>query len=140
VLRLSLGFPFETSTAIIRLILAGTLDRYPDLQLVLMHGGGTVPFLAGRLDAYSREANLPRAPSAYLRNVYVDGLVYHAAALRCAIEVIGIDRVLFGTDHPFGIDSMRAQSEALKRTLRHDEERALGQVNAARLFGVAVPA
>ena len=49
-LFLALGFTFETTAAVARLILSGALDELPNLKLLLAHGGGTLPFLAGRLD------------------------------------------------------------------------------------------
>lgn len=45
------GFPFETTVAIGRMILSGVLDKFPNLKLLLAHGGGCLPFLAGRLDS-----------------------------------------------------------------------------------------
>lgn len=71
----SSGFPFETTVAISRLILAGMLDRYPGLKLLLAHAGGTLPFLAGRLDScvstdlgeyHFSICDLPRRPASSL--------------------------------------------------------------------------
>lgn len=81
-LHLALGFPFETTTMIARLVLSGVLERFPKLMLLLAHSGGTLPFLAGRLDACVKAdsvmANkLPKAPSEYLQQIYYDALSYH---------------------------------------------------------------
>lgn len=105
---LALGFTFETTAAVTRLILGGVLERHPRLQLILAHTGGTLPFLAGRLDTCTRvdkgsTRNLARPFSDYLRMMYFDGVGYHAPAIRCAIDLVGSDRIMFGTDHPFGI-------------------------------------
>jgi aminocarboxymuconate-semialdehyde decarboxylase len=52
---LGLGFTLETTTAVTRLILSGALDRHPGLTLILAHGGGALPYLAGRLDACTQQ-------------------------------------------------------------------------------------
>jgi predicted TIM-barrel fold metal-dependent hydrolase len=106
-LPLALGFTFETTTAVARLVLAGVLDRFPKLRLMLAHSGGTLPFLAGRLDscvksdpAVADRLKLAR-PSDYLKKLYYDALCYHTPALSCLIDLVGDDRVMFGTDNPF---------------------------------------
>jgi aminocarboxymuconate-semialdehyde decarboxylase len=108
-------------------IFAGVLDRHPSLRLIAGAGGGGIADLAGRLDAGYRIPALAGAalagppgggrpqsapvsketgpvpaepPSAYLRRVYVDTLMFSEPALRCALEVFGPDRLLFGTDWP----------------------------------------
>lgn len=101
-------------------IFAGVLDRHPSLRLIASAGGGGIAALAGRLDAGYRITELagaalgppsgagasdgdpaPReAPSHYLRQVYVDTLMFSEPALRCALDVFGPDRLLFGTDWP----------------------------------------
>lgn len=118
VLPLALGFPFETSVAAARLLLSGYLDRYPDLRVLLAHSGGTLPFLAGRLDScvahdpafvWGREGRkggkLKHLPSLYLRrNFFFDSVVYHQAGYQCLRALLGEagkDRVMWGTDHPF---------------------------------------
>ncbi len=105
-LHLALGFPFETTAAVCRLVLSGTIDRFPQLRVLLAHSGGTLPFLAGRLDScvkhdHAVASKLQHAPSYYLRQLYYDALSYHSPAIRCAVSFAGIDRVMFGTDHPF---------------------------------------
>lgn len=105
-LFLALGFPFETTTAIARLICSGMLDEVPDLKLLLAHSGGTLPYLAGRLDscvAHDEHIRnkLKYAPSHYLKRLYFDSLIYHAPALECLQGLISPDQLMFGTDHPF---------------------------------------
>ncbi len=104
-LKLALGFPFETTVALARFILAGGLDRFPRLQLLVSHAGGALPYLAGRIDGAAKtdavKANLEKAPSAYLQHILVDAITYSPHTLACAAALTGWDRVLFGTDHPF---------------------------------------
>ena len=105
-LFLALGFPFETSVAIARLILAGVMDRHGALKLLVAHAGGTLPYLAGRLDSCvgtERQVDfaLKAAPSEYLKRMYFDSISYHTPALLALIALVGHERVMFGTDHPF---------------------------------------
>lgn len=106
VLPLALGFPFETTIAVSRLILSGLFDRHPSLRILLAHSGGTIPFLAGRLDScVDHDAHvrgrLAHPPSHYLKNLYYDAVSYHPAALAAAANLVGWNRLMFGTDHPF---------------------------------------
>ncbi len=132
ILHLTYGFTFETTLAISRMILSGVLDRHPTLQLIAVHAGGALPFLAGRLDNFSRFASLQRRPSEYLREIYFDAVVYHKAALQCAVDTVGADRLMFGSDHPFG-----APDPDQWRTFAR--ELPLDGATAARLFRLSIP-
>jgi predicted TIM-barrel fold metal-dependent hydrolase len=106
VLPLALGFPFETTIAISRMILCGIFDRYPRLKLLLAHSGGTLPFLAGRLDSCVEHdphvaERLRKLPSEYLKDMYYDAVNYHEHGLKNVQSLIGRDRIMFGTDNPF---------------------------------------
>ncbi|ETI35909.1 hypothetical protein F442_17724 [Phytophthora nicotianae P10297] len=106
-LFLALGFTFETTVAVSQLVLSGLLDKVPDtLRLLLAHSGGTLPFLAGRLDSCvehdaATAQKLKHAPSVYLKRFYYDAVAYHEPALQCLIDFVGWDKIVFGTDHPF---------------------------------------
>ena len=118
-LPVALGFPFETTIALTRLTLAGALERHPDLRILAAHGGGTLPFLAGRVDAGWRSdpqarTRLRSHPSDSLRHLYLDAVVYHERALRTAIDLVGADHVAFGTDHPFSVADPEANLSAIK--------------------------
>lgn len=112
VLPLALGFPLETTIAITRMILSGTFTLVPDLQVILAHSGGTLPFLAGRIESciehdghWKAEGKLgkDRKTVWYVlrNNIYLDAVVYNEVGLRAALQASGEDRILFGTDHPF---------------------------------------
>ncbi|GMF30975.1 unnamed protein product [Phytophthora lilii] len=106
-LFLALGFTFETTVAVSQLVLSGLLDQVPDsLRLLLAHSGGTLPFLAGRLDSCVEHdaaiaQRLQHAPSVYLKRFYYDAVAYHEPALQCLIDFVGPDKIVYGTDHPF---------------------------------------
>lgn len=111
VLPLALGFPLETTIAITRMILGGVLERFPALSILIAHSGGTLPFLAGRIEScIAHDAHLKklgkidgrRTVLDILReNFYLDAVIYDKIGLGAAIEAAGADRVMFGTDHPF---------------------------------------
>lgn len=129
------GFPFDTTVAALHLVLSGTMAAFPDLKIVLGNLGGTVPFLAGRIDkgyiSYpeARE-KLDRPPSAYLRNMYYESAgMPDSGALRLAIDFAGVDRVMFGSDFP-------QQIADVDLGLRVIEEQGLDEADRQRIVGL----
>ena len=134
-----LAWPTEVTIAAARLIFSGLLEQHPALSLLLAHGGGTLPYLAGRLDlAYAaprHEANpacrahIAKPPSQYLRQLYYDTVVASPAVLRFLIELVGADCVMFGTDFPYEIgDAEGAIALPVLADLpRAQRERILGE-------------
>src|SRR5258708_18864443 len=105
-LMLALGFTFETSIAVSLLILRGALERHPGLKLLIAHAGGTLPYLAGRLDSFvkndiSKGFGLPHPPSPYLRRCSHDSIAYHGPPLAALEAFAAPSKLMFGTDHPF---------------------------------------
>ena len=106
------GIPFDTTVAAMRLFFAGTMDRWPDLKIVLAHCGGTLPFLAGRAAHASRAVPLIErsvdTADEILQRFYFDTMLHDPATLGFAIARVGVDRVMAGTDAPFSmlIDSV----------------------------------
>lgn len=105
-LFLACGFTFETTVSIARLICSGMLDEVPRLKLLLSHSGGTLPFLGGRLDSCVHHEpalrdKLEHPPTEYMKRFYYDAVIYHTPALECVQKLVGADRLMFGTDHPF---------------------------------------
>ncbi len=87
----------------LQIALAGVFDRFPDLQVVLGHWGEVVLFYLDRADRLAAEAKLPQLFSEYVRrNAYITaGGIYSERYLRWAIEVVGVERILFATDYPY---------------------------------------
>jgi aminocarboxymuconate-semialdehyde decarboxylase len=107
------GWPFETTLAVTRMIFNGLLERHPRLKLVLAHGGGNLVFLRGRLDSaydatgweadpYFRQ-HISQRPSAYLDRLYYDTCALSEDSNRFTIQAMGSERVVFGSDYPFDI-------------------------------------
>ena len=147
-LNVSLARPHQTSTCIARMIYAGTFDRHPALRLLLAHGGGTLPFVAGRLDATWRGYRpwrwdgpdvLTRPPSSYLAQLWCDTNLWSASALRLAIETFGLDHVLFGNDLPPVWVPLDGPIETLNALgLPASDLEAIRWRNAARFFRLPV--
>jgi aminocarboxymuconate-semialdehyde decarboxylase len=101
----SVGQPVEIAVALSHLIFGGVLDRYPALKICAAHGGGYLPFYIGRPDhAFHTRPDahsMREAPSAYLRRIWFDSLVYSSDALRRLIDQVGVSQVVIGTDYPF---------------------------------------
>ncbi|MBY0232769.1 MAG: amidohydrolase [Gemmataceae bacterium] len=101
------GMPAETALAAASLTMGGVLERLPRLKVCLAHGGGAYPWIIGRVDhAWHIRPDLcatasASSPAAQLRRFFFDSLVHDAAALRCLLEVAGVERVALGTDYPF---------------------------------------
>jgi predicted TIM-barrel fold metal-dependent hydrolase len=98
-----IGWHYETGVQILRLVLAGVFDRYPDLQVVTGHWGEVVLFYLDRIDGLARIAKLERPVSDYFRrNVSVTPSgVWSQRYLRWTIEVLGVERIMFSTDYPY---------------------------------------
>jgi aminocarboxymuconate-semialdehyde decarboxylase len=99
-LHLSLGRVIEVSTAAMRLILSGTMERHPNLKVVMSHTGGALPYQSGRMDKNTKAAKLPKPASTYMKRMYTDTVSPHSAGMKFAIDYYGIDNVMYGTDYP----------------------------------------
>ncbi len=140
----TLGNPLETTLALHNLILTGTLARFPDLKLMAVHGGGYLPAYSGRIDHAwgardDAHGELPLPPTAYLRQVYFDTVVFSYHQLAYLLSVFGPDRILMGTDYPFDMAEYNpighiAGVEGMDETTLE----ALTGGNAARVLGLDV--
>jgi aminocarboxymuconate-semialdehyde decarboxylase len=133
----AVGFPLETVTAASRLIASGAFERWPRLKIILAHGGGFFPYQLGRLDhAYhanpSAFKGLPKAPSAYLENIYFDSLTHDERSLRFLVDRVGVGHVVLGSDYPFLMRDDRLVDAVV--ALRLPEERDILGGTLARLL------
>jgi predicted TIM-barrel fold metal-dependent hydrolase len=143
----SLGWPYETSVAMARLVYSGCFDRYPNLTVITYHAGAMVPHFAGRLaspiedpDRDAIVGGLKDEPIEYFRRFYADTAMFGAShAVRCAVEFFGADHVLFGTDMPLGGPNVVADTIAdiTSLGLPEADEAAIFAGNARRLLGIA---
>ncbi|NIR13013.1 MAG: amidohydrolase [Desulfobacterales bacterium] len=137
------GWPFDTTIALLRLIVSGTMERHPTLKVVTHHlGGGMFPFFSNRFkikfENLKKEMKRPHSES--LERVYGDTAVDGtAAALPCGHAFFGTERMLFGTDYPFSPEKgevyLRENLAIIKSWDLPEEDKAkiLGE-NAKRLL------
>ncbi len=133
------GWGVETGSHALRMVVGGLFDRFPKARLALGHLGETLPFLLWRFDSRAKfqGLKLKKAPSQYIREniwVTISGML-SAEPLKCSLDALGRDRVMFGADYPF--EEMEEAGHfldtvALEESLRAD----VGYNNAAKLLGL----
>jgi aminocarboxymuconate-semialdehyde decarboxylase len=137
-----IGNPFETALALHYLIFDGVLARHPKLKILAVHGAGYLGGYSGRIDhAWGARpdcrADLPEPPTAYLKRVYVDSVVFTPHQLKALVEAFGADRVLMGTDYPFDMGEYDPVGHVASVEDFDEKTRAaIAGGNAKRLLGI----
>ena len=135
-----IGRPIETTVALSHLIFGGVLDRHPGLKILAAHGGGYLPFYAGRSDhgyAVRPEARTAKhPPSEYLRRIFFDSLVYSPESLSHLIANAGAGQVVVGTDYPYDMGAYEIEQLIQAAGLSEQDQAAILGGNAVRLFGL----
>jgi aminocarboxymuconate-semialdehyde decarboxylase len=136
------GFLFDTTLAASKLVFSGVVKRYPRIRWILGHLGGTIPYLAERLDRGYRafadcRKHIDELPTTYLkRHFYYDTVNFSQGPLKLAIDFAGADHILAGSDYPHQIGSIPLMLEALSALPITDTERAAILGGNARLLGL----
>ena len=154
----TLGWPYETSAFMARLVFSGLFDRLPGLKIITHHLGGMIPYFEGRVgpgwdqlgartsdeDLTQVLKRLKRRPLDYFRDFYADTAVFGAApATECGLKFFGADKVLFASDSPFDPEK---GTMYIRETIRvidsldisAADRRKIYRENAERLCGVKV--
>jgi len=138
-LAFSVGFMFDTTLAISRMIYDGFFDRYQKVKIIACHAGGALPYLVGRLD--TAFDNMPpcrdvisERPSTYYERLYFDSLAYTQEALELCLHVSGSDRLLYGSDYPHNVGDMPGNLARVD-SLAPDIAKKVRGKNAVELFG-----
>jgi hypothetical protein len=136
------GWHLEAGLAALRLILRGTFDRHPDLQIVLGHWGEMLLFALDRADSLSNVAkNLDRRVVDYFEtNVYIasSGMLF-PRLLRHALDFTTVDRILFSGDYPFHQLDAAGITEFLETLSEPDDRRKVAHANAEALYRLETP-
>jgi aminocarboxymuconate-semialdehyde decarboxylase len=120
-LAIGVGFLGDTNLALARLAYSGVFERYPRIRWVFSHLGGTLPFMLPRLDNYYRQfpecrERAPRPPSEYIKGLVFDTASVHRPAIRCAVDTLGLNRLVFGSDYPHVPGGVQPFLDALDAT------------------------
>ena len=138
----TVGNPVETAVAAANLALGGVLERHPDLVVVLAHGGGALPALAGRLAHGQRAVPAARGSvqeplRASIARFHVDSVAHDPRLLRRLVEDFGTTRVLLGSDRPFDMGDPDPVALVRRAGLDPADEAAVLGDNARRLIARA---
>jgi len=141
-LHILAGNPSETTYAAAALLLGGVFDRFPKLRVLLVHGGGCVPYQFGRI-ARGRIASPPGARGTakleldrYADNLYYDTILHDDAALRFLISRVSAHRVALGSDYPFPLRDPDPVATVQRQELSALYERAVCWDTGAELLGL----
>ena len=146
----SIGRPADEMLSIARLIVRGVFEQYPDVKFVGCHLGGGICEVIGRLN-YAYELGdfcfflgsyepllISKAPGEYLKLIYMDTAAYHWPAVMCAINTVGIDHMVFGSDAPPLAPLLPTAVKLVEDLPLNEEDKdKIFWRNPARLLGLA---
>jgi aminocarboxymuconate-semialdehyde decarboxylase len=142
-LGLMVGYPSQTLLCVAKLLFGGTLERYPDLKLLLADLGGGAPFLVGRMQRFYESmpecrSQLSKEPREYLKELfYENGSEFYAPSVRCVHALAGAEHLTFGTNYPSPIVHFEKALESVRQLhLPTAEEEQIFWKTAARLFSL----
>jgi aminocarboxymuconate-semialdehyde decarboxylase len=138
------AFLFDTTTAALRLVFDGLYDRHPNFKFIVPHAGSLIPYFVGRIDHFGSArpgstGHIHGAAGDHIRKFYVDTVCDWAPAVRFCVDFFGVDRVMFGSDHPFW-PMLPARRTLAEVGLTEQERLKIEHENAVRLFRLQVPA
>ena len=141
----AVGNPLETTVTAVHMVMAGVLERHARLKVLLAHAGGAVLALRGRLrHAHSFQpdarARLGESPDDSLRRFYYDTITHDPALLEQAVEFVGDERVVCGSDYPFDMGLERPAEIVRSLELPPEGKARILAGNALRLLGQEVAA
>ena len=143
-LRRVCGNPADVTLSVGYIIYSGVFDRFPNLKLALLHGGGFFPYHLGRFDrgrtGSSGSSRIPakQPPSKYLKNLYFDNLVYRVETVEYLKRMVGANHVMVGTDYPYELGDWMAVEKIEQMTCTDAEREAMLQGNARKLLKISV--
>ena len=136
----TVGNPLETTITGAQMVMAGVMERHPDLKVLLAHGGGAVLALRGRLrhaheHVGGAQGSLREPVEDSLRRFYYDTVTHDPAVLRGLVEFVGAERVVAGSDHPFDMGDPDPEATVRAAGLGSEAEAAILEGNLERLVG-----
>ncbi len=140
-----IGNPLDTTIAAAQLIFSGVFEKFPNLKVVLAHGGGQFPYIFGRIEhGYQvrpeAKEKVHHPPRTFLKNFFFDTITHNPGALRYLIDFAGSDRVLLGSDYPYDMgDQHPVETVTQLSGIKEKDRRKIMRENAVDLFGLKVP-
>jgi aminocarboxymuconate-semialdehyde decarboxylase len=134
------GNPADSTLSLGYMFYSGLFDRFPNLKICALHGGGFLPFHLGRFDKEfvtgqkTRPAQAKNPPSAYLKNLYFDTLVYDVDTLEYLKAKVGTDKLMLGTDYPYTLGDWMAVEKVQTLDCSEADKDAILEGNAKRLL------
>lgn len=133
------GFLFDTTLAVLRLIFSGVLEKYKGLKLILPHAGSIIPYLISRIDHQYNinpdcREKISRLPSEYFKRIYVDtAQSFYLPAFSCTYQLMTADKVVLGSDYPFV--SLEKSVEFVKKlNISNEEKEKILSENAKKIL------
>lgn len=136
-----IGMPHETANAYYSLCASGVLERHPALRVAFAHGGGSFPFLLGRMDhGYAARPDLcaidnATPPSRYAEKVWVDSHVCDARSLKYLLDCVGPEKIALGSDYPFPLGELEPGRLTLEAKFEAQVTRKILVDNALKWLG-----
>lgn len=155
-LNMILGWPFDTSLSVARIVFGGVLDRFPSLKIIAHHSGSMIPFFGERIRGFYEFALDEKAPATskslvnaakmkkhpidYFKAIYGDTMVNGSvSALMCAYDFFGPDHLVFATDYPHGPSKGDQWTDSVLKSVRamdigNEEKEKIFEKNSRSIF------
>jgi predicted TIM-barrel fold metal-dependent hydrolase len=133
------GRPYNTTVAVLRLLLSDLLDRFPRLRFICPHFGGSYAMMKERILSRYYDLGMREALDRRERQLFFDTAPprWSRAQCRCAVDTLGIDRIMFGSDHPIEADYVDRAVRLIDSDWFSEAERArICHANAKEFFGL----
>jgi aminocarboxymuconate-semialdehyde decarboxylase len=135
-----IGNPLDTTIAAACLIFGGVLERHPALNVLLVHGGGFLPYQAGRwMHGWKvrpePQVNLKHSPRPWIERFFYDTILHAKPQLEFLVGSVGSQRVMLGSDYPYDMGTGECVREVRDLLVPDDEKAAVLNGNALRIFG-----
>jgi len=139
-LKLICGNPADSALSLGYMTYSGVFDRFPNLKLCVLHGGGFFPYHLGRFDqgwqvrSGARAPQAKKPPSAYLKNIYYDNMIYRVDTIDYLRRLAGADHIMVGTDYPYNLGDWKAVEKIEALDCPAVEKQLMLEGNAKRLL------
>jgi aminocarboxymuconate-semialdehyde decarboxylase len=135
-----IGNPLDTTIAAACLVFGGVLERHPKLNVLLVHGGGFVPYQAGRwVHGWhvrpEPKVNVKRSPEPWLDRFYYDTILHARPQLEFLVSSVGSGRVLLGSDYPYDMGTGECVRQVKALSVPDADKAKVLRENAVKLFG-----